>query len=83
VPNPLFDIITTYDDEESSEVSLVTLILITEEKEAEKISAPSPDASVQNLPRGEHEAKSVLDIEFLNLLETLKDNIREDLGSGG
>jgi hypothetical protein len=36
VPNPLFDLITIYDDEESSkeslEVSLVTLVQITEEK---------------------------------------------------
>ena len=49
VPNPLFDIITIYDEEESSEVSLVTLVLITEEKEPEKAYAPSPDAPIQNL----------------------------------
>jgi hypothetical protein len=32
VPNPLFDLITIYDDEESLEMSLVTLVQITEEK---------------------------------------------------
>jgi hypothetical protein len=83
VPNPLFDIITIYDNEESLEVSLVTLILITEEKEPEKTSAPSPDASVQNLPQSDHEVESVLDTKFLNLSETPKDISRDDLGSGG
>ena len=48
VPNPLFDLITIYDDEESLEVSLVTLILIIEEKKPEKTFFPSPDASSQN-----------------------------------
>jgi hypothetical protein len=83
VPNTLFDLITIYDDEESSEVSLVTPISIIEEKGPEKTSAPSPDASVQNPPQGDHEAKSVLDAEFLDLLGTLKDNSREELGLGG
>jgi hypothetical protein len=46
VPNPLFDLITIYDDEESLEVSMVTSISITEEKEPEKTSAPSSDALV-------------------------------------
>ena len=32
IPNPLFDLITIYDDEESSEVSLVTPVKIIEEK---------------------------------------------------
>jgi hypothetical protein len=72
VPNPLFDLITIYDDEESLEVSLVTLIPITEEKEPEKTSSPSPDASVQNPLQGDHEAESVLDTEFLDLSGTLE-----------
>jgi hypothetical protein len=46
VPNTLFDLITIYDDEDILEVSLVTLIPITEEKETGGTSAPSPDASV-------------------------------------
>jgi hypothetical protein len=32
VPNILFDLITIYDDEESSEVSLITPVPIIEEK---------------------------------------------------
>jgi hypothetical protein len=83
VPNPQFDIITIYDNEESSKVSLVTLIPITEEKEPEKISAPSPDASVQNPPQDDHEAKSILDTEILDLSGTPKEGLREDLGLGG
>jgi hypothetical protein len=48
VPNPLFDLITIYDDEEILEVSLITLIPITEEKKPEKKYALSLDESVQN-----------------------------------
>jgi hypothetical protein len=80
VPNPLFDLITIYDDEESSEVSLVTPTPITEEKELEKKSAPSPDASDQNPPQGDHEVESVLDAEFLDLSGTSKESSREELG---
>jgi hypothetical protein len=76
VPNPMFDLITIYDDEESSEVSLVTLRLITEEKEPEGTSSPSLDASVPNPPQGDHEAKSVLETELLDLSGTLKYNSR-------
>jgi len=36
IPNPLFDLITIYDDEESSEVSLVTPVKITEDKNLRK-----------------------------------------------
>jgi hypothetical protein len=43
-PNPLHDLITIYDEEESSEVSLVTLVQVTEENEPEKASSPTPDA---------------------------------------
>ena len=72
VPNPLFDLITIYDDEESLEVSLVTPTSITEENEMEKKSAPIPDASYQNPPQGNHEVESVLDAEFLDLSRTSK-----------
>jgi hypothetical protein len=82
VPNPLFDLITIYDDEEGSKVSLVTLVPITEEKEPEKASVPSPDALVQNLSQSDHEVKSVLDTQFLDLSETPKDSSRDELGSG-
>jgi hypothetical protein len=49
VPNPFLDLITIYDYEESSEVSLVTLVQITEEKEPERASTPGPDASIKNI----------------------------------
>jgi hypothetical protein len=66
-PNPLHDLITIYDDEESSEVSLVTLVQITEEKEPEKASSPAPDAQIQGLPQNDQEVKSVLDTELLDV----------------
>jgi hypothetical protein len=50
IPNPLYDLITIYDDEESLEVSLVTLVQITEEKEPEKASTLGPDAPSQIHP---------------------------------
>jgi hypothetical protein len=66
-----------------SEVSLVTPVQITEEKEPEKASTPGPDASIQNLPQRDHEVESVLDTELLNLLGTPIDSSRDELGSGG
>ena len=50
VPNTLFYLITIYDDEESSKVSLLTPIPITREKEPGGKSYPSLDASVPNPP---------------------------------
>jgi hypothetical protein len=82
VPNTLFDLITIYDDEESSEVSLITLVPITEEKEPGGTSAPTLDASIPNPLQGDHEVESTLDTEFLDLSGTLKDNSRDELGSG-
>jgi hypothetical protein len=80
VPNPLFDLITIYDEEKSSEVSLLALISITEKKEHEKAYVPSLDAPFQNLPQSEHEVKSVLYNKLLDLLETQKDISRDELG---
>jgi hypothetical protein len=82
VPNPLFDLITIYDDEESSEVSLVTPVQITEEKEPERASTPGPDAPVQSCPQSEHEVESALDTEPLDIPGTPMDNSRDELGSG-
>lgn len=42
VHNPLFDLITIYDDEESSEVFLVTPVQITVERELERASTSVP-----------------------------------------
>jgi hypothetical protein len=44
-------LINIYDDEESLEVSLVTPVQITEEKEPEKASSPAPDAQIGALHR--------------------------------
>jgi hypothetical protein len=69
-PNPLHDLITIYDDEESSEVSLVTLVQIIEEKEPDKASSPAPDAQIQGLPQNDQEIESVLDTEILDVPKT-------------
>jgi hypothetical protein len=55
VPNSLHDLITIYDDEESSKLSLVTPMQITEENEPEKASSPAPDAQIQILPKNDYE----------------------------
>jgi hypothetical protein len=49
-PNPLFDLITIYDDEESLKVSLITSVPITYEKEPEQSFSPSLNSPIQNLP---------------------------------
>jgi hypothetical protein len=44
-----------YDYEKSSEVFLVILMHITEEKEPEKASSPTLDAQIQSLPQSYQE----------------------------
>jgi hypothetical protein len=66
-PNPMFNLITIYDNEDSSEVSLITLVKITEEIEHEKESTPGLNASIQIHLQNEHEVESALDIEPLNI----------------
>jgi hypothetical protein len=83
VPNPIFELITIYDDEESLEVSLINLVPITEEKEPEKASTPSLNAPIQNLLQSDHEVKSVLYTKFLDLSRTPIDSLRDEIGSGG
>jgi hypothetical protein len=79
VSNPLFDLITIYDDEESSEVSLVTPVQITEEREPNKESTPGPDASIQNLSQSDHEVESVLETELLELPGIPIDSSRDEI----
>jgi hypothetical protein len=79
----LFDLITIYDDEESSNVSLVTLVKIAEEKEPERASTPSLNASIQIHPHNEHEVESDLDVEPLGIPSTPMDSSKDELGSGG
>jgi hypothetical protein len=81
-PNPIHDLITIYDDEESLEVSLVTLVQITEEKEPEKASSPVPNAQIQSLPQNDQEVKSVLEIEILNGTGTQVDSLKDEIGLG-
>ena len=83
VPNPLFKLITNYNYEESSEVSLVTPVQITEEKEPEGASTPGPDAPIQSLPQRENEVKSSLETKIMNFSGTPMDILRDELGSGG
>jgi hypothetical protein len=52
-PNPLQDLITIYADEESLEVSLVPLVLITEEKEPKREFSPTPGAQIKILPQSD------------------------------
>jgi hypothetical protein len=47
IPNPMFDLITIYDDKESLEVSLVTSVKITKDKEPKKTSTLGSYASIQ------------------------------------
>jgi hypothetical protein len=81
-PNPLADIITIYDEEESSKVSLVTPVQIIEEKEPEKASCPAPDVQFQSLQQRDQELKSVLDTDLLDAPNTQVDKPRDDLGLG-
>jgi hypothetical protein len=82
VPNILFYLITIYDDEESSKVSLITPLPITEEKELGGTSTPTPDDLILNPLKGDHEAKSNLDTVFLDLSGNPKDNSKDEISSG-
>jgi hypothetical protein len=60
----------------------VTLVQIIEEKELKRASTPSPDAPSQIHPQNEHEVESALDDAPIDILGTLMDSLRDDLGSG-
>jgi hypothetical protein len=75
-------LINIYDDEESLEVSLVTPVQITEEKEPEKASSPAPDAQIRSPSQNDQEVESVLDTELLDVPETQKDSLTDEPGSG-
>jgi hypothetical protein len=83
VPSPLFDLITIYDDEEISEVSLVTPVQIIEEKEPEKASTLGLNAPVQIHPQREYEVESALETNPLDIPGTSMERSRDDLGSSG
>jgi hypothetical protein len=70
VSNPLSELINIYDDEERREVSLVTPVQITEEKELEKTPSPALNSQIWDLPQNEQEVESVLDTNLPDAPET-------------
>jgi hypothetical protein len=62
--------INIYDDEESLEVCLVTLVPIIEEKDPKKSSSPFRNAQIRGLPQNEQEVKNVLETKLPDALET-------------
>jgi hypothetical protein len=66
----MFDLITIYDDEESSEVPLVTAVKITKEAKPKSVSASGPYSS------------SALDVESLNTPGIPMDSSRDEPGLG-
>jgi hypothetical protein len=84
VPNVLIDLITIYDDEEISEVSLITPVPIKEEGEPGETSAPTPEALTSIPQEGDNKAGSIMDTEFLDQsgIHPKKDSSKDELGSG-
>jgi hypothetical protein len=80
--NPLSELIKIYDDDESSEVSLVTPMHIEEEKDPEKTSSSVLDSHIQGLPQTEQEVESVLYTKFPNAPQTQADSLKYGLRSG-
>jgi hypothetical protein len=76
VPNPLSELINIYSDDESPETSLNTPMQIQEEKGPEKAASHDPEVQTQEIPRKEKEAKNVLDIKNLEVLETRADDLK-------
>jgi hypothetical protein len=75
-PNPISELINIYDDEESLEVFLVTLVQIIKEKEPKNTSSPAPDAQI-HIPRNEQDVESVLDFDQLDSPETQVDSRKD------
>jgi hypothetical protein len=82
--NVLIDLITIYDDEESSEISLITLVPITEEGEPGETSALTPKALTSIPQEGDDKAGSMIDTKFLyqSGIQPKMDGSKEELGSG-
>jgi hypothetical protein len=78
----LIDLITIYDDEEILGVSLRTLVQIMEEGEPGEISAPNPEALTSIPQEVDNQARSMLDIEFLDQsrIQPKMDSSKEELG---
>jgi hypothetical protein len=78
----LSELINIYDDDESLEVSLLTLVQIEEEKGPENTSSPILDAQIQGITYNEQEFKSGLDTKLPKELETQEDIPKDEPGSG-
>lgn len=70
VPTVLVDLITIYDDDEGSEVSHISLVVITQEKSPSKVSALTPDEIIPKPREGGQDAKITIDVELCSSLET-------------
>jgi hypothetical protein len=84
VPNVLIDLITIYDDDESSRVSLITTIPIIKEEEPGETSSPTSEYFPSIPNEGINKAGSNLDTKFLDQsgIQPNKDNSKDELGSG-
>jgi hypothetical protein len=70
VPTILVDLITIYDDDEGSEVSHISLVVITQEESPGEVSTLAPDEIVPESREGGQDARITIDVEFLSSLET-------------
>jgi hypothetical protein len=70
VPTILVDLITIYDDDEGSEVSHISLVVITQEEIPGEVSSLAPDEIVLEPREGDQDARITTDVEFLSSLET-------------
>ena len=80
----LIDLITIYDDEENSRVSLITPVPIAEEGEPGETCALTLEAMTSIPQEGDDQAGSMLDNEFLDQsgIQHKMDSSEEELGSG-
>jgi len=83
VPDVLIDLITIYDDEEISGVSLITRVLIMEEGEPREKYALTPEDLTSIPQEGNDQAGSMMDTKFLDQLgiQHKMENSKEELGS--
>jgi hypothetical protein len=70
VPAVLVDLITIYDDDEGSEVSHISPVVITQEESPGEVSALAPDKIVMEPQEGGLDARITTDVELLSSLET-------------
>jgi hypothetical protein len=69
VPTILVDLITIYDDDEGSEVSHISLVVITQEESPGEVSTLAPDEIVPESREGGQDATIASEVEFLSSME--------------